>query len=83
MSSFVSFALGALLPLSPWLTSRPPQALALTIGLSATALFMVGATLSLFTGRNAVMSGPRMLALGAKAGGVTYGIGHLLGLATG
>ncbi len=83
MSSFVSFALGALLPLSPWLTTRPPQALALTIGLSATALFMVGATLSLFTGRNAVMSGARMLALGAMAGGVTYGIGHLLGLATG
>jgi VIT1/CCC1 family predicted Fe2+/Mn2+ transporter len=83
MSSFVSFALGALLPLSPWLTTRPPQALALTMGLSATALFMVGATLSLFTGRNAVMSGARMLALGALAGGVTYGIGHLLGLATG
>jgi len=83
MSSFVSFALGALLPLSPWLTTRPPQALALTIGLSATALFMVGATLSLFTGRSAVMSGARMLALGAMAGGITYGIGHLLGLATG
>jgi len=82
-SSFVSFALGALLPLSPWLSARPPQALALTIGLSGTALFMVGATLSLFTGRNAVMSGVRMLALGALAGAITYGIGHLLGIATG
>ena len=82
-SSFVALGLGALLPLSPWLTSRPPQALGLTIALSVTALFMVGATLSLFTGRSAVMSGARMLALGALAGGVTYGIGHLLGIATG
>jgi vacuolar iron transporter family protein len=82
-SSFVSFAFGAFLPLVPWLIARPPQALAVSIALSAIALFVVGALLSLFTGRNATRSGARMLALGAVAGAVTYGIGHLLGVAAG
>ena len=44
------------------------------------ALVAVGATLSLFTGRNAWLSGARMLAIGAAAGGVTYCIGKLLGV---
>ena len=42
-----------------------------------------GATLSLFTGRNAFASGARMLALGAAAGAVTYAIGSLVGVAVG
>ena len=42
-----------------------------------------GATLSLFTGRHAVYSGARMLALGGLAGGVTYALGHLLGTVVG
>ena len=83
-SSFISFALGALIPLAPWLLARAaPQALVLAVAVTAVALFVVGATLSLFTGRNALWSGARMLALGAIAGAVTYGIGHLLGVATG
>jgi VIT1/CCC1 family predicted Fe2+/Mn2+ transporter len=83
-SSFVSFGLGALIPLAPWLLARTStQAFTLAITIPAVALFVVGATLSLFTGRNALWSGLRMLALGAIAGGVTYGIGHLLGVASG
>ena len=50
------------------------------IVLTAVALFAVGATLSLFTGRSAWKSGARMLAIGAAAGGVTYCIGSLLGV---
>ena len=49
-------------------------------GVAAVALFAVGATLSLFTGRNAVLSGLRMLAIGAAAGGVTYMVGRMLGV---
>jgi vacuolar iron transporter family protein len=36
--------------------------------------------LSLFTGRGALMSGARMLAIGLAAGGVTYLVGRLLGV---
>jgi vacuolar iron transporter family protein len=39
--------------------------------------------LSLFTGRNGVYSGVRMLVLGALAGGITFGIGRLLGVVIG
>jgi VIT1/CCC1 family predicted Fe2+/Mn2+ transporter len=83
ISSFLSFAVGAVLPLAPWLLVRPPQALAMSVVVTAVALFVVGAMLSLFTGRNAMYSGARMLVLGAIAGAVTFAIGHLLGVAAG
>ena len=82
-SSFFSFAAGAALPLLPYVLASAPRALPITISVTAVALFAIGATLSLFTGRSAVMSGSRMLALGAVAGAFTFGIGHLLGVATG
>ena len=53
------------------------------MAVAAVALFALGATLSLFTGRSAWYSGARMLALGALAGGVTYGLGRLFGVALG
>ena len=81
MSSLCAFAAGALVPLLPWLPGGP-NALGWSIGLTAAGLFSVGATLSLFTGRHAIHSGARMLALGALAGGITFGIGRLLGCVT-
>jgi VIT1/CCC1 family predicted Fe2+/Mn2+ transporter len=80
-SSFAAFAAGALLPLLPFLLAPGPRALYWAVGVTAIALFGVGATLSLFTGRSAWMSGARMLALGALAGAVTFGIGRLFGVA--
>ena len=55
-------------------------ALPVAIGITAVALFAVGAVLSLFTGRSAWLSGLRTLALGALAGGVTFAIGHAVGV---
>jgi VIT1/CCC1 family predicted Fe2+/Mn2+ transporter len=83
LSSFAAFAAGALVPLSPYLLNLGSDALGWTIGLTAAGLFSAGAVLSLFTGRNGVYSGARMLVLGASAGAITFGIGHLLGVATG
>jgi VIT1/CCC1 family predicted Fe2+/Mn2+ transporter len=51
--------------------------------LTAVALFAVGATLSLFTGRGALVSGARMLLLGGLAAAVTFGVGHVAGVAVG
>jgi VIT1/CCC1 family predicted Fe2+/Mn2+ transporter len=81
--SFASFALGAAIPLAPFLVAGSASALSATIVLTALALFGVGATLSLFTGRSALASGARMLAIGAAAGAVTYLIGKLLGVTLG
>lgn len=80
LSSFVSFAAGGLIPLVPFFFGAGGTRLPAVIALTAVALFGVGATLSLFTGRSAVMSGARMLTIGVSAGGVTYLIGRLLGV---
>ena len=83
ISSFLSFALGALLPLVPFMLAPGPNALFFAIGVTAVALFAVGALLSLFTGRSAWRSGLRMLVLGALAGTITYAIGRVAGIAIG
>lgn len=81
--SFISFAGGAAIPLLPFVFSDGADSLLVAIALSAAALFAVGATLSLFTGRGAVFSGVRMLAIGTCAGTFTYLVGGLLGVTLG
>ncbi len=81
--SFFSFAAGAMVPLLPFVFSSGMKALFVAIGLTAVALFAVGAVLSLFTGRHAWLGGLRMLAIGGAAGGATYLIGKALGVTLG
>lgn len=79
-SSFASFALGALVPLLPFLLLWGDGALTASMALTGAALFGVGALISLFTGRNALRDGLRMLGIGAAAGAVTFLVGRLLGV---
>jgi VIT1/CCC1 family predicted Fe2+/Mn2+ transporter len=81
--SFLSFALGAFIPLCPYLFGTGSISLQLSIGVTAVALFAVGAALSLFTGRHAWRGGLRMLAIGAAAGALTFFIGKGLGVTLG
>jgi VIT1/CCC1 family predicted Fe2+/Mn2+ transporter len=78
--SFGSFGFGAAVPLLPFLFARGDLALGVAIVATGVALFAVGACLSLFTGRSAIYSGARMVAIGAGAGAGTYAIGELLGV---
>ena len=80
VSSLLSFAVGAAIPLLPFVFHAGPASLAIAAALTAVALFAVGATLSLFTGRAAVLSGLRMLLLGGLAALVTFGVGKLFGV---
>jgi len=82
LASFVAFAAGALLPLAP-LVLAPAYAVPLAAGVASVALFVVGAVLSLFSGRSALSGGLRMLGIGAAAGAATWGIGTLFGAAVG
>ncbi len=82
-SSFVAFALGAILPLAPFLLGAGTQAVAIAAALSGCALFAVGAALSLFSGRNALWGGVRMLLIGGIAGAATFAIGAALGVSAG
>lgn len=87
-ASFLAFACGALIPLAPFIASPlslplVQSPLAASIGLTGAALFGVGALLSLFTGRHAVLSGLRMLTIGGLAGVATWLIGSALGVSLG
>jgi VIT1/CCC1 family predicted Fe2+/Mn2+ transporter len=79
ISSFAAFTAGAAVPLLPFVLGHT-QALFTSVSLSALGLFAVGASMSLFTGRHAVTSGLRMLAIGGAAGLATYFIGAWLGV---
>lgn len=79
-ASFLAFACGALLPLSPFLLGADlPNAALYGVGLSAMGLFTAGAVVSRLSGRSALPGGLRMLAIGGGAGALTFGIGTLLG----
>ncbi len=83
ISSFVAFCLGAALPLTPFLVGFGASTLLVTGAVSCIALFLIGAALSLFSGRNAFYGGARMLVIGAVAGAATFAIGSLLGVGIG
>ncbi|HXG78016.1 MAG TPA: VIT1/CCC1 transporter family protein [Methyloceanibacter sp.] len=76
VSSFICFAIGASLPIIPFLL-KLPHGVAIAAALSGLALFIVGAMLSLFSGRSAVIGGLRMLLIGGAAAAATYFIGSL------
>ena len=83
-SSFLAFAAGAAIPLLPFLVRIPAaHILEATVALTCLALFGVGMTLSLFTGRAAVRGGCRMVAIGGGAGLVSFLVGKALGMALG
>src|SRR3990170_1417300 len=76
LSSFVAFAIGASFPLIPFLLGAT-HGVAIAATISGAALFLVGAVLSLFSGRSALLGGVRMLLIGSAAAIATYFIGSL------
>ena len=79
LSSFMLFALGAMIPILPFLFIGSRVAVIASVVLSAMALFAIGAAITIFTGVAAWRSGSRQLALGLGAAGVTFAIGRLVG----
>jgi VIT1/CCC1 family predicted Fe2+/Mn2+ transporter len=80
-SSFVSFCVGALVPLLPYLLGA--HSLVLAVALAAMALFLGGAAVSRFTNRTAFYSGTRQLVLGGLAAGITHLVGQAVGAGVG
>lgn len=80
VSSFFAFAIGAFLPLLPYLLLSGAQAFYGVLLATGISLFGVGAALSLFTSLNAFAGGLRMLLIGAGAGAATWFIGKGLGV---
>jgi len=80
-SSLLSFSLGALIPLLPYLLGG--KVLWLSAVLALVALFGAGALTSQFTERGWLFAGTRQLLLGGLAAGVTYGVGQAFGAVVG
>jgi vacuolar iron transporter family protein len=80
LGSFVAFAIGATIPVLPYLVAAGSEAFLPAILLSVAALFAVGAGVSLLTGRGLLYSGSRQVLIGAAAAIVTYLVGHLVGV---
>ena len=77
VSSFISFSVGAAVPLAPFFFAA--RMLPLAAILALVALFVTGAITSRFTSRSWWYAGGRQLLVGLFSAGVTYGIGHLFG----
>src|SRR6202795_1363934 len=70
--SFVAFAIGAAIPVVPYLFGGGTAVLLVSLGLSLIALFAVGAAVRLLTGRGLIFSGVRQLPMGLAPALVTY-----------
>lgn len=81
VGSLLAFAVGASVPLVPYLLLTGAAAFTLSIAGRLIALFLVGLGVSRLTHRHPVRSGLRQAALGLLAAAVTYGVGTLLGTA--
>ena len=81
--SFVAFALGAFVPVVPYLIGIGAPAFVAALVLSLIALFAVGAGVSLLTGRGVLFSGARQVGIGAAAAVVTFVVGTVIGVSVG
>ena len=79
ITSFVLFALGAVVPLVPFLVGSGTGAILVSAALSGTALFLLGAAITVMTGRHPILAGLRQLDFGLAAAPITFAIGTLLG----
>jgi VIT1/CCC1 family predicted Fe2+/Mn2+ transporter len=80
LTSFLLFAVGAILPVIPFIFLEGLKAIAASAVLSGIGLFITGAAITLFTGRSVWHSGMRQVFFGLAAAAVTFTIGHLLGV---
>lgn len=80
VASFWAFALGAFLPLAPWLISDGTGALVASVVLGIVGAAVVGVAIAVFTERSKPRTASRQVLVAAGACGATYLIGSLLGV---
>lgn len=83
IASFLMFAFGAAVPLVPFIFGEGTSPLVVSAVLSIIVLFIVGAGISVLTGKSPLLSGLRQVAVGAAASIVTYAVGSLFNVAVG
>jgi VIT1/CCC1 family predicted Fe2+/Mn2+ transporter len=79
LSSLLTFAGGALVPLLPWFFFSGPRALYASVGLAAAAALLVGGILGQLAERRWLRWALRQLGIVAFAASATWLVGHLFG----
>jgi VIT1/CCC1 family predicted Fe2+/Mn2+ transporter len=79
-SSFVSFAIGAVIPLFPWFFATGWGAALVSIVLGAVAAAAIGCAIGYYSERSMVRAALRQLLITAGAAAVTFGVGRLVGV---
>lgn len=82
VASFLSFAIGAFLPLIPWLFFGGTKAVVISVCIAVVAAAALGAAIGAFTGRDKLRTAIRQVTAAVVAAGITFGVGRLLGVAT-
>jgi VIT1/CCC1 family predicted Fe2+/Mn2+ transporter len=82
-TSFVLFAIGAIVPVIAYFFLSGTPAVIVSAALSAAGLFGIGALITVFTSRGVLLSGGRQVLIGGAAAALTYAVGLLIGGAVG
>jgi VIT1/CCC1 family predicted Fe2+/Mn2+ transporter len=80
ITSFVLFAIGAIVPVLPYFFFSGATAIVVSAIFSAIGLFGIGTAITLFTGRSVISSGTRQMLFGLAAAAVTFLIGRIIGV---
>ncbi len=80
IASFFLFALGAIVPVFPFILLSGTSAVIASLICSAVGLFLIGTIITLFTGRSVLYSGTRQVLFGLGAAAVTFLVGKALGV---
>jgi VIT1/CCC1 family predicted Fe2+/Mn2+ transporter len=78
--SFILFAIGAVIPVLPFMFTSGNTAIIISVASSAIGLFLIGSAITLFTGKSIWFSGLRQVIFGLMAAAITFGIGKLIGV---
>jgi VIT1/CCC1 family predicted Fe2+/Mn2+ transporter len=79
-TSFFLFAFGAIFPIFPFFFWSGATAIYISMAVSGVGLFIIGAAITLMTGRSIWFSGTRQVVVGLIAAALTFGIGRLIGV---
>jgi len=80
ITSFFLFAIGAIFPIFPFFFWSGTTAIYMSLAISGVGLFIIGAGITLMTGRSIWFSGTRQVLVGLAASILTFGIGKLIGV---
>jgi predicted membrane protein (TIGR00267 family) len=83
LASFLSFAVGAALPVVPWFVGSGSAATVASIAIGVVAATIVGALIGRLAERSVVLSAARQVLILLGACAVTYALGRAIGVNVG